>query len=317
MGDTFHLMLEFVRGFFISKRLLKGNTNCYILNNQHIGDVCYSLSLIDSFCKEKKALNVVVIWSGKFKELYDSFDIKCLFRMSSENQRRLQIYLLKSQTGKKLIENGRLVVTYTSFFMNSEEQESNEITVMDLLKTKSFRISKDSLIHFPSINRNGVGNVIQSLNIKKHRTVFINPFALSMSVPVSFFQKIAKRLAEHGYDVVSNMRKEDDVPINGTKGVFLSLNDSFCLMEYCGYTVGVRSGFYDFSISAKCSFHIIYEQEYKMKKAYSLKAWNSVHPLREYVYKTDVENELIEDIISQFPFISLGVNYNIINGKIR
>ena len=82
------------------------------------------------------------------------------------------------------------------------------------------------------------------------------------------------------------------------------MNDTYSLLELCGYTIGVRSGFYDFMVSANCHFFILYSEEYRMRKSYTLNAWDSGRNVKEYIFRKEKEAVIMDEILSYFPMLS-------------
>lgn len=291
-----------IRGEKLVKKLCCENDTVFVLNNQHIGDVCYALSFLNSYKEYYGLKSLTVIWAGKFREVYESFNVNDLQLLNPEEQMDILYFLSYVPRGKRLVSNNRFIVTYSSYYLSPREQEERGLSMIELLRNYAFQLPADIKPTFPKItNSYKLRTFIHYAEITPQKTVLVNPQALSMAIPRSFFQKIADELKQRGYLVVSNLSNEKDKPLDGTLGVYLSLNDTYSLLELCGHTIGVRSGFYDFMISANCRFFILYSEEYSMKKSYTLKAWNSERCVYEYIFSELRELAIMDEILSNFP----------------
>lgn len=293
-----------IRGEKLVKKLCCGNDTVFVLNNQHIGDVCYALSFLNSYKEYYGLKNLTVIWAGKFREVYEAYNVNNLRFLNPEEQMDIFYFLSYAPRGKRLVKNNRFIVTYSSYYFSPREQEEQGLSMIELLRNYAFQLSDDIKLTFPKItNSCELRTFIHNAEITPQKTVLVNPQALSMAIPRSFFQKIADELKQRGYLVVSNLSNEKEKPLDGTLGAYLSLNDTYSLLELCGHTIGVRSGFYDFMISANCRFFILYSEEYSMKKSYTLNAWNSERCVKEYVFSELKEMAVMDEILSNFPML--------------
>lgn len=298
------LVKRMIRGGKLVEKMCRNNDTVFVLNNQHIGDVCYALSFLHSYKEYYDLKKLTVIWAGKFKEVYESFDIDDLLLLDSEAQTNILCFLSCTPRGKRLVEDKRFIVTYSSYYLPSNQQEEQGISMIELLRNHAFQLPADTKPIFPRIqNGNRFHAFVHDNGIIPQKTVLVNPKALSMDIPRRFFQSIADELRQRGYFVISNLSNEKEKPLDGTLGVYLSLNDTYNLLEFCGHTIGVRSGFYDFMISANCRFFILYSEEYRMKKCYTLNAWGSGRNVNEYIFSEGKEAVIIDKILSHFPML--------------
>ena len=298
MLQYFHMLLKYIRGYIYLRSLTKSNNITYILNNQHVGDLCYALSLLEEF-KTKTNRPIKVIWSGKFKEVYTAFDIYDLVLLDEMSQNDISTYLQKSKSRyvKRIKDNQQIVSTFTNQYISSVDQEKMGISVLEVIAKNAYKISDNFTLKYPKRNMSSIdfSNIAQ-----KGKTVFINPIAQSMEIPRQFFQDIADLLRNKGYTIITNLCSDNDKPLVGSKGIRLNLSDSFQLAEYCGFSIGIRSGFYDYVISANCTFYIVYSEDYPMKKCYSLTAWRTQNTVEEFVYTKTDHNNLVKSIIAKF-----------------
>lgn len=298
------LLKRMIRGGKLAKKMCRRNDTVFVLNNQHIGDVCYALSFLHPYKEHYGLKKLTIIWSGKFKEVYESFHIDDLLLLDSEAQMDIFCFLSYAPRGKRLVKDKRFIVTYSSYYLSPGQQEEQGISMIELLRNYVFKLPADIKPMFPRIaNGNEFQAFVHNDGIIPQKTVLVNPQALSMAIPRSFFQKIADELKRRGYFVISNLSNEKEKPLDGTLGVYLSLNDTYSLLELCGHTIGVRSGFYDFMISANCRFFILYSEEYRMKKCYTLNAWDSGRCVNEYIFSEGKEAAIMDEILSHFPML--------------
>lgn len=298
------LVKRIIRGSKLVEKMCRSNDTVFVLNNQHIGDVCYALSFLHSYKEYYGLKKMTVIWAGKFKEVYESFEIDDLLLLDSETQMDIFYFLSCAPRGKRLVEDKRFIVTYSSYYLSPDQQEKQGISMIELLRNRAFQLPADIKLMFPRIvNGKRYYKFVNDNKIIPQKTVFVNPQALSMAIPRSFFQKISDELKQRGYFVITNLSNGKERPLDGTMGAYLSLSDTYSLLEFCGHTIGVRSGFYDFMVSANCRFFILYSEEYRMKKSYALSAWGLDRNVNEYIYNEEKKIDIMDEILSYFPVL--------------
>ena len=114
---------------------------------------------------------------------------------------------------------------------------------------------------FASEKKN-VENFIERHNIIKGKALILAPFAVSVTQISDnvFWEIIAKRYKSKGYTVITNLQNSNELPIQGTEGAFLSLDEIFILAEYCGHFIGLRSGLCDLLAFSTCEMIVVYPQ---------------------------------------------------------
>ena len=138
------------------------------------------------------------------------------------------------------------------------------------------------------------------------RTVLLSPHAHTPAFMLNdrIWEDIAHRLLALGYDVCTNVNGEDEVPIKGTKGVFIPYNMLIDFMDKAGWFIGIRSGLCDIISGSKATKIILYPDTMFMYNTYyeyfSLaKMYDIKNDLTELTSKEN-EMETVERIVSLF-----------------
>lgn len=145
------LVKRMIRGGKLVEKMCRSNDTVFVLNNQHIGDVCYALSFLHSYKEYYGLKKLTVIWAGKFKEVYEAFDIDDLLLLNSETQMDIFYFLSCAPRGKRLVEDKRFIVTYSSYYLFPDQQEEQGISMIELLRNRAFQLPADTKPMFPRI----------------------------------------------------------------------------------------------------------------------------------------------------------------------
>ena len=91
-----------------------------------------------------------------------------------------------------------------------------------------------------------------------NKTVILSPYANSMKrLPVELWESIANKLKDLGFDVRTNVAK-DEVPIKGTDGIFIPIDELLDFLDKIKVFIGLRSGLCDVISQAGCELIILY-----------------------------------------------------------
>lgn len=294
-------ILMYIKGYKFVRLWLKENSHSvYLLNNSHIGDVCYGLAYLKSWMEYSGVSDITVIGCDYLNEVYNSFGISAdrIKYVPVPIQHCVLLYLQKSPAGKNLVRNGRFIVTHTSYYMSSTQLEQSGLSVNDLMKQYVYRMDASVRAEKPIIKSQITEENLAKYKIVKDKTVIISPYANSIQISYDFFQKLADRLLELGWHVLTNISGKDQKPLQGTMEARLSLVDTYTLAQYCGVVIGARSGFMDFIVSSGARTIVLYNKEYPMRNAYRMTAWEYDAPVCEYVLSHDICNDDIDKILN-------------------
>ena len=134
-----------------------------------------------------------------------------------------------------------------------------------------YKISMSSLPERPQIPAVDIEKFINRFCVKKGKTVFFNPVANSVHCDVTeLFAAAVEDLTAKGYMVFTLTASDKERPIQGTRAIPCTLEEAYFLAEYGGTLIGVRSGFFDVLVYAKCKVISLIDSEYGLRRFYCL-----------------------------------------------
>lgn len=107
-----------------------------------------------------------------------------------------------------------------------------------------------------------VRNIFYENDLIPGKTVLISPYASHFTANISQKQWnfLVSELGKKGYTIGTNCGGVEELPLEGTKGLYLDLADCVEFVEQAGYFIGIRSGFCDLLCMAQCQKIVIYEE---------------------------------------------------------
>ena len=232
------------------------------LANCPLGDY-YLLGLyLHQFCSLNKIDNFVLTGTSKgISKLSDLLNIGQTYVLS-ENESEALIFAWRF-LGTEKIKMIPLTIWQGDFRFNPcMVRQKKGMTFMDTFKHMIFHLDKDVKPIFPSIkpDRTYTENLFQKLNLQQGKTVLLVTHSYSIhSLSHEFWQMLIDSLNANGYQVAVNVGEErEGNSYYGAQTIsedFMHIND---IMEYAGYAVGIRCGFFDITSQAKCKKVILY-----------------------------------------------------------
>lgn len=155
----------------------------------------------------------------------------------------------------------------------------------------------------PCVPQTDITGLIEKYGLAHRNTILLNPYTSGQSVKeidADFYVVLANTLKANGFSVVTILGSEKQTAVFGTKGMITSLAEAWYLVQWCGYVIGTRSGFFDFIRLSDCNMIGIYDPSYnpKMRKFFSLHLPGKDEHVLEFVWTRDSEKELMEKICS-------------------
>ena len=139
---------------------------------------------------------------------------------------------------------------------------SHYCTFMDTFRHFAYGLPFDTKPGHPvwQGDRRAVEDYLQSKGVKPGRGVLLAPFAYSVQImPWDFWQKLAFVLQEKGYRVFINVAGTEEVSdLDGATILRLDFPETILAMEYLGWVIGTRSGFFDVTCQARCHRIVFY-----------------------------------------------------------
>lgn len=198
--------------------------------------------------------------------------------------------------------NNRFINTFCSTYIRSDYLENNSTIDVITLTKNILRIPLNSRpVNLVSIqDKYFIDNFIDINKIQKNNTVILNPYANSINdIPISLYEDITIRLNQMGYKVFTSVIGTQKA-IKNTFPVKFQLNHTIQILNYCGYLIGTRSGFFDLSINSSALICVIDSISYKWSDFYRLSSWNLNEKLYEFRYKTNNYDFIVKEIIELF-----------------
>jgi len=167
------------------------------------------------------------------------------------------------------------------------------ISYMDVERYILYNFDEKAKISYP---------VIPDVSLDKYRnmdfnkTIIINPYSNFLeNHTCSIFETITDTLLSNGYDVYTNVIKEQKV-LKGTKRLDCPLEDLYTLSKKVKLVISLRSGIVDFMINSGGRFVVIYPDKTQwdriFRQAYTLEAWQANSECYEYS-QTEIDEILI------------------------
>ena len=136
------------------------------------------------------------------------------------------------------------------------------VNILDGIKKGVFHLENEVELTYPVFPKreNVIQKLFQENNLLPDHTILISPYASNFtpSITVRQWLNLVEKLAQKGYTVCTNCAPGEE-PLEGTKGIFIPLEDCEYFIEKAGGFIGVRSGLCDLICQAKCKKVVIYD----------------------------------------------------------
>ena len=137
------------------------------------------------------------------------------------------------------------------------------ITFREMFLYDVFGLDKTAARRMPIVDKNEeyAEKLFKEKKLRRGKTVILSPYAGSFISEMGSEEwvRIAKGLAESGYDVCTNCSGKLEIPIEGTIPIFFPYFEAVSVVEYAGGFIALRSGLCDVVSSANCKMIILYE----------------------------------------------------------
>ena len=101
--------------------------------------------------------------------------------------------------------------------------------------------------------------IFEQYDLREGKTVLLSPYAnTAADIPMSAWEELATDLKAHGYDVCTNVSSESELPVTGTKGVFIPYAKLLDFLNKAGGFIGLRSGLCDIISTTTAKKVILY-----------------------------------------------------------
>jgi len=276
-----------------------------------LGDFYLLGIYLKQYLEENNMKNYVIVGNSKgmskISELFQFTNVKELKDEDTDLLVKLFAFLGKS-LDLKILSIWQGALRFNSCLV----RQRSGFTFMDTFKHFVYRLDNNIQPRIPQfeILDNGISGIFEKKCLLKGKTIILAPFSYSIqSLPIPFWEKLANKLNDRGYCVAVNIdeARESNL-IYGTETLNIPLAKSVCAIEYAGVIIGIRSGFFDVTSSAKCKRVILYPQKLSEKTSDN---WNST----DLEFNSLKSMGLCEDSIEiEFPLYNNELHY-IKNGQ--
>jgi hypothetical protein len=226
-----------------------------ICPNNALGDVYWAMSFLPAYRKKHGICDVAVIVIGKgCREAAELFGIENIVSLSqTEMDEFVQAIIFTREENCIIAHHDR---PYTDNIIKYLDKYF--LSFIDYYKRVVYGLSKTACAT-PPVSRESFENIAK---IPKAKSVIISPYAKSVvGMPNAFWEKICKEYKEKGFHVYTNI-VGDELPIDGTLPLSLSIKQIIPVVEHAGTFIGIRSGLCDILHTAKCHKTVVFPDCY-------------------------------------------------------
>ena len=261
-----------------------------------IGDVCYSLSVVEALKKEtgKKLLFVTGQYTLSLRRYYSAIDKT--ITLTPDEERILKSFFTERPNHyiyNRFSQKISLFYCFPLTEVTYRRLSKNNSNYIDIL-SETFNI-KQRKPTYPKIKKEE--NFIFPFD-NPDKTVIINPYSNSLNFKSNeIFTKIIGSLKAKGYCVYTNI-SGNQTALHGTSELRCTLDELYLLSKEVKLFVSIRSGITDFCISSAGNFLVLYDNSWNgnFRKAYKLSSWKTESSVYEFDYS---DTEQILNIIEK------------------
>lgn len=140
--------------------------------------------------------------------------------------------------------------------------------------------------------------------LPKGRTVLLSPYAVTIDeIPMERWEQIAEKLIQKGAIVCTNVGSEQEVPIKGTRGLFIPYKQIVDFIEKAGSFIGLRNGLCDIISSSHARLAVIYPKHKPHKNSFYYRCYGlknlglRYENLLELEYDENLTDGQIDEIV--------------------
>lgn len=259
----------------------------YIVCPYGIGDTFYAAALVKSLKEFQPDIQrVCMVVKEGHRQIPDWFEAIDEKLVSNEMVRELNRFSIRTQRWK--LKN----YLYAHFRKNSAGQllpEFQNCEVKNMVfryKRLVFHLPDEYGLDYPQIaSQNGIQSKFMKEFSDGNKTIIFIPYAQStFMIADSFWEGIAKRLADLGYRLFTNVKDKEEMPVKGTKALCVDIESLVAICERSRLVISIRNGLCDVLAFAKVNLVVLNNREYHFRE------WN----LKDAVKRENIYSFLLD-----------------------
>lgn len=167
------------------------------------------------------------------------------------------------------------------------------VTFLDSALLDMYNLPLTSSKQYPkfNVNRDDTLEIFSKHNLTVGKTVILAPHTGTFDTNVSeqFWEVLTRKLISSGYSVCTNCGSNNDVPIKGSVGVVIPIEQLSAFVDMAGFACSMRTGFCDVISQSSGKLAIIYDPSVYSISFFSLKRMGLRDEVFEIYYDTDIE----------------------------
>lgn len=282
-------------GFLVYEGIHIKQDTLYIVCPYGIGDTLYVASLAESFKKICSINKTCLIIKKNHSQIPDWFDAVNEKIVSDEIVNILNAFSIFSGTWQ--LKN----YLYGHFRKNTDgsilsEYDSCEVKNMVYrYKKLVFHLPTECLLEEPKIvpDEMLLAKIMTEYEIGEH-SIILMPYASSTPlIPDHFWKVITSFLTSLGYTIYTNVKGPEELPIQGTIGLYADLATMAAICENCRLVIAFRSGICDVLAFTETNLVVLNPTEYHLNE-WNLKAVTDRKNIHNFLVGDDIVSALFE-----------------------
>lgn len=237
-----------VDGFLAYSGEKLNHSTYYVVCPYGIGDTLYVAALMESYKRQNPGIRrVCMIVKKGHAQIPDWFDAVDEKIVSDVMVNDLNAFSVSTGTWKlknylyghfRKEQNWRLLPEYENCEIKNMVYRYKKL-VLHLpadCTVEEPKIMPDPELQMALMEEYGIGE----------RTIILMPYAKStLLVERGFWERMVEILIELGYQVITNVKGDDELPIKGTRGLCADIATMAALCEFCRLVISLRNGLCD------------------------------------------------------------------------
>lgn len=242
-----------------------------------LGDVYWAMSYLPAYCQREEIPSCTIAVVGKGGgQVVSMFGYKHIVLLEQKEMDALVQALLLTQDKNAIIAHHDRVYTDPSLKMLQHQYIQFQAFYRDVVYGLSPETKPELPKETEPLTEESKGKIVPG------KTVILAPYAHSIvEVPLAFWENLVLDYEKKGFSLLTNVAP-GQVPLVGTEGLSLPLNQMISAVEYAGHFVGMRSGLCDVLYGAQCVKTVVFPSCYfsgtshLVSDFFSLDGWDTV-----------------------------------------